>query len=293
MTPARHFADRLGARILATDSRLCVGCDPAPALFPAELKELDDAAATAKFGAALIGAVAAAAAAVKFQSAFYERLGAAGVSTLVEHLALARNAGLVTILDVKRGDVGHTSRAYADAYLAAGAPLAADAVTVSPYLGRDTLDAFAEVAAENGTGLFVLVKTSNPSAGDIQDITTPAGDKVYERVAALVAEVGAAFVGEAGYSAVGAVVGATYPDEIGRLRELMPAQFFLLPGVGAQGADVARLGPAFDERGLGALVAASRSVAGAWRERGGGWPEAAAAAARELRDGVNAVIRSR
>lgn len=287
-----HFADRLCDRVLGANTRVCVGCDPEAALLPPALTAGGAViAATERFGLELLPAVAPHAAAVKFQSAFYERLGSAGFCILEKHLAAARELGLPAILDAKRGDVGHTSHAYAEAYLAAGAPLEADAITVAPYLGRDTLEVFAEVAAANGKGLFVLVKTSNPSAADVQDVALAAGGMLFERVARLVAEVGAAAVGTMGYAAVGAVVGATYPELIAGLRHLMPRQFFLLPGVGAQGGDAGLLGPAFDERGLGALVAASRSVAFAWRNKpDADWREAAAGAARALRDDVNAAV---
>jgi len=287
-----HFADRLAERILRIKSRICVGCDPDPALFPPELAEKEDpVAATATFGLELIAAVRETAAAVKFQAAFYERLGPAGLEVLARHLAAAREAGLIAILDCKRGDVGHTMRAYCEAYLTPGAPLEADAVTLAPYLGADGLGPFNVCAAEHGKGYFVVVKSSNPSTADVQDVRMEDGRPVYCRVAEMTAAVGRHLVGESGYSAAGAVVGATYPDVVARLREIMPQQFFLMPGVGAQGGDVALLGSAFDTRGLGALVSSSRSVAYAWRERKGkSWQEAAREAARELRRAVNEAV---
>jgi orotidine-5'-phosphate decarboxylase len=290
-----NCADRLSERILTVKSRVCVGCDPEPDLLPPAVKAGGTVlAAVERFGFRLMEATAPYAAAFKFQIAFYERLGSAGVCILEKHLAAARGGGIPVILDAKRGDVGHTTRAYAEAYLAAGAPLEADAVTVAPYLGRDTLDAFIEVAATYGKGFFVLVKTSNPRAGDLQDLALADGGTLYERTAALVAAVGEKLRGTRGWSSAGAVVGATYPEAISRLRELMPHQYFLLPGVGAQGGDAALLGPAFDRDGLGALVAASRGVAFAWRERPElKWEEAAAAAATALRERVNAVAGMR
>jgi orotidine-5'-phosphate decarboxylase len=289
VTPPRHFADRLAEAVLAKNSRICVGCDPDPAYLPPALAAGRDAvAAVERFGLDLLDAVAKFTPAVKFQSAFYERFGAAGVAVLERHLAAARGRGLIAIADVKRGDVGHTCRAYADAYLAAGAPLEADAVTVTPYLGADTLAPFADAAAKYGKGFFVVVRSSNPSAADCQEVVTADGRPLYERVARMTVAAGADNVGECGYAAAGAVVGATSPAAVAALRKLMPRQIFLIPGVGAQGGEPALLGPAFDERGLGGLVAASRSVAFAWRERGDGdWAAAAADAARELRDAVN------
>jgi orotidine-5'-phosphate decarboxylase len=292
MNNASHFADRLVDRILRIKSRVCVGCDPDPELFPPELKAGDDAvAATAAFGVELLAAVRDVAAAVKFQAAFYERFGVPGIEVLAGHLAAARRAGLITILDCKRGDVGHTMRAYCEAYATPGAPLEADAVTLSPYIGADGLAPFSACAAEHGKGYFVVVKSSNPSAADVQDVKMEDGRPVYYRVAEMTAAMGLHLVGESGYSSAGAVVGATYPDVVARLRELMPQQFFLMPGVGAQGGEVALLGPAFDRRGLGALVSSSRGVAYAWREREGvSWQEAAREAARDLRRAVNEAL---
>ena len=295
MTAPANFADRLAERVLATNSRICVGCDPEVALLPSFAgrgrPHKTPVAAIKRFGIELVGAVAPYAAAVKFQSAFYEKFGAGGFRVLEHHLASARAAGLITILDCKRGDVGHTMRAYCDAYLTPGAPLEADAVTLAPYLGADGLAPFNVCAAEHGKGYFVVVKSSNPSTADVQDVRMEDGRPVCFRVAEMTAAVGRHLVGARGYSAAGAVVGATYPEVVTELRALMPEQFFLMPGVGAQGGDVALLGPAFDEQGLGALVAASRSVAYAWKDREGmDWREAAAAAARELKDAVNATL---
>ena len=292
MNNAPNFADRLVERIVRIKSRICVGCDPDPALFPPELAQKEDAvAATAAFGLELMAAVREVAAAVKFQAAFYERLGPAGVEVLARHLAAAREAGLIAILDCKRGDVGHTMQAYCEAYLTPGAPLEADAVTLAPYLGADGLAPFTVCAGEHGKGYFVVVKSSNPSTTDVQDVRMEDGRPVYHRVAEMTAAEGRRLVGESGYSAAGAVVGATYPDVVARLRELMPQQFFLMPGVGAQGADVGLLGPAFDTRGLGALVSSSRGVAYAWRAREGRrWQEAAREAARDLRRAVNQAL---
>jgi len=291
MTAPANFADRLCERILAANSRVCVGCDPDPTHFPAVFRGTDAVAATARFGKELVAAVAGEAAALKFQSAFYERLGPPGMRVLGKHLAYARKAGLITILDCKRSDVGHTMRAYCEAYLAPGAPLEADAVTLTPYLGSDGLAAFNVCAGEHGKGYFVVVRSSNPSTADVQDVRMEDGRPVCFRVAEMTAAVGRHLLGARGYSAAGAVVGATYPELVADMRALMPEQFFLMPGVGAQGGDASLLGAAFDEQGLGALVAASRSVAYAWKERKGmDWREAATAAARELKEAVNATL---
>jgi len=295
MTLPPNFADRLSDRILTIESRICVGCDPETRLFPPALREKPNVlAAIETFGFGLMDAVAPFAAVLKFQSAFYEKFGSAGFCALEKQVARARDIGFLVILDCKRGDVGHTTQAYADAFLKPGAPLEADAVTVAPYLGSDTLAPFAATAAAHGKGFFVLVKTSNPGAGDLQDLKLEGGGFVYERTAALVAAAGAELVGVCGFSSAGAVVGATYPELVANLRALMPKQYFLLPGVGAQGGDAALLGAAFDKRGLGGLVAASRSVAFAWRDNPDlTWEVAAAMAARKLRDDVNASLAAR
>lgn len=295
MNATPNFADRLSERILASESRVCVGCDPATKLFPPALKEMPNVlAAIEAFGYGLMDAVAPFAAALKFQSAFYERFGSAGICALEKQLARARDMGLIVILDVKRGDIGSTTQAYADAFLKPGVPQEADAITVAPYLGGDTLAPFTAMAAAHGKGFFALVKTSNPGAGDLQDLKVEGGGFVYERTAALVAAAGAELIGASGYSAAGAVVGATYPELLTKLRALMPRQYFLLPGVGAQGGDANLLGPAFDKHGLGGLVAASRSVAFAWSDYPDlTWELAAATAARKLRDDVNAMLAAR
>jgi orotidine-5'-phosphate decarboxylase len=226
---------------------------------------------------------------VKFQLACFERLGTAGWGMLPALAAAARERGLLVIADGKRGDVPLTAAAYAQALLGetpspfgALPGLGADATTVSPLLGRDALEPFVDAAAAAGAGCFVLVRTSNPGAAEIQD--APAPDRpLHERLAALVDEVGNGLVGSSGLSAVGAVTGATRPDLLARLRELMPRAVFLLPGVGPQGGDVAALGAAFAPHPAAGLVTASRSIVDAHAERGGDPAAAAAAAAEELR----------
>jgi len=175
-----------------------------------------------------------------------------------------RASGCVAIADCKRGDIGSTAEAYADLLLGPSSPI--DAVTLNPYLGRDSLEPFVRVAAENDRGVFVLVKTSNPGSSDLQNLTTePAGFAVAERVAELVREVGRDHVGDSGRSLVGAVVGLTVgAAEVARLRRLMPNTPFLMPGYGAQGGDPAVLRAALDSRGGGVLVSASRSLTTPW-----------------------------
>lgn len=205
---------------------------------------------------------------VKVQAAYYERMGLPGLSCMYDTVAEARRLGYVVILDAKRGDIGATAAAYSEAYLASDAPLAADFLTVNPYLGSDGVTPFVDDCRTSGRGIFVLVKTSNPSSGEFQDLTAGDGRALFEHVGAKVGEWGTDLIGSEGYSSVGAVVGATYPDQGARLRRRMPHTFFLLPGYGAQGASAEALAGCFDASGGGAVVAASRSLICAHRKAG-------------------------
>jgi orotidine-5'-phosphate decarboxylase len=227
--------------------------------------------------------------AIKPQLACFERLGPPGWAALERTVAAARGAGLLVIADGKRGDVPVTARAYAQALVGSVegpygpvSGLGADAFTANPLLGADALEPLLEGAREAGAGCFVLVRTSNPGAAEIQDADA-GGRPLHERLAALVDRLGAASVGGCGLSDVGAVAGATRPELLGRLRVLMPRAVLLLPGVGAQGGRVGDLAPAWAPHPAGGLVTASRSIVSAHREQGGDPAAAAAAAAAELR----------
>jgi orotidine-5'-phosphate decarboxylase len=196
---------------------------------------------------------------VKLQSAFFEVLGVPGLAALEALLGEARSLGLPTILDGKRGDIGSTAEAYAEAYLGAG-PLAADALTVSPYLGFDTLEPFEAAAERRGRGLFVLVATSNPGAPSLQDLVTSDGRLLHEHVADAVAAAATRSIGPSGYGAVGAVVGATRPERLAALRRRLPHSLLLVPGFGAQGATADDVVTAFDRDGGGAVVSSSREL---------------------------------
>jgi orotidine-5'-phosphate decarboxylase len=282
-----NFADKLKKAVDEKDSRLVVGIDPNHELLPADVKGRTLVERVDEFGRRILESVAGETAAVKFQSAFYEKLGPAGIETLSVHLEKARGLGLITVLDAKRNDIGNTARAYAAAYLGPDAPLPFDALTVSPYLGVDSLEPFVEAAAETDRGVFVLVKTSNPGAGDFQDVITIDGKPLYLKVAAAVTGLGRPVTGKSGYSLVGAVCGATYPELLTELRGIMPTQILLIPGVGAQGGRASDLAPAFDDEGFGALVVAARSVIYAYRDLGGAYAEAAREAAAALRKEIN------
>jgi orotidine-5'-phosphate decarboxylase len=288
---AKHFADRLFAVVQSKDSRLCVGLDPRLDLLPSELSG-EPAARVEAFCRAICDAIAPYAAAVKPQAAYFEALGSAGVAVLERVAAHARDLGLPVILDAKRNDIGSTAEAYAAAYLAPrgdAAPLA-DAITVSAYLGHDGVEPFVKMAHEYGAGLFILVKTSNPGSGQLQDLRLDSGLTVYQHLGDLVAEWGQELVGDSGYSAIGAVVGATYPEQLAELRERLPHTPFLVPGYGHQGATAEDVARAFDGHGLGAIVNSARGIIYAYRKREGSFAEAAAEAAREARDELNGAL---
>ena len=273
------FADRLAAEVERKRSQLVVGLDPHPDLLPVELR-----GDVARFCCGIVDAVAPYAVAVKPQLAFFEALGADGLRALEDACRYARDAGLLVIADGKRGDIGSTARAYAAAYLEprpAGPPVA-DALTVNPYLGEDSLEPFLQAARLHGSGVFVLVRTSNAGAADIQDLALSDGKPLWQHVARLVHEWGAGLVGERGLSCVGAVVGATMPRAVGDARRTMPQAVFLLPGVGAQGATPADVARAFTSGPASALVNASRSVIYAYRSSDADWRAAAGAEAARL-----------
>lgn len=270
------FADRLAAEVERKQSQLVVGLDPRVDLLPVELR-----GDIARFCCGLVDAVAPHAVAVKPQLAFFETLGARGIAAFEEVCGYARRAGLLVIADGKRGDIGSTARAYAEAYIDGDSPRA-DALTVNPYLGRESIEPYLSAARRTGTGFFVLVKTSN-AGGDVQDVVLTDGKPLWHHVAGLVAEWGEDLVGEVGLSAVGAVVGATHARAVAEARRLMPQAILLLPGVGAQGGAVADLERAFQSGPASALVNASRSVNYAFRERGGDYRAAAGAEAARLR----------
>ena len=279
-----HFADRLADAVERKRSQLVVGLDPRPDLLPVELRgeaqEGREGAARAcgRFCRGLVDAVAPYVVAVKPQVAFFEALGADGVAALEYACSYARAAGLQVIADGKRGDIGSTARAYAAAFVE-GEPALADALTVNPYLGRDSLEPYLTVCRRDGAGIFCVVKTSNPGSADVQDLVLSDGRAVWQQVAELVAEWGVEFVGEHGLSSVGAVVGATHPRAVGEARRLMPQAVLLLPGVGAQGATPADVARAFTSGPASALVNVSRDVIYAFRVSGMDWRSAAAAEA--------------
>jgi len=267
------YSTRLHSAMQAKRTAALVGLDPREQSLPAEFAAiLHDhpgdrferrARAYEEFSRRIIDVVAPFVAAVKPQVAFFEDCGPAGMLAVRNVMQHARDAGLMVIADAKRGDIGTTAEAYASAWLAgsdpAAAPYPADSLTVSPYLGSDTLSPFVDTAIERGAGIYVLVRTSNPGSGSFQGLV--AEDKaVCDYVAAEVERLSQLTRGGGPYGNIGAVVGATHPLELRRLRKLMPSTPLLVPGYGAQGGAAADIRPAFDLQGLGVLVNSSRNV---------------------------------
>ncbi len=296
------YADRLHDAIRRKGTAALVGLDPRWSELPASLTASLPAGAGGDLGAQaaayehfcrqVIDIVAPLVPAVKPQAAFFEQCGPVGVLALQRVIAHARAQGLLVICDAKRGDIGSTAEAYAQAYLAGedpeAAPFAADALTVSPYLGADTLEPFVRLAAVRGAGVYVLVRTSNPGAGSFQDPVAD-GRTTYARVADVVEQLTNWTRGDGLYGAVGAVVGATYPQELADLRDRMPHAPLLVPGYGSQGGTAADVAAAFDPQGLGALVNNSRGIIFAYRKQPYAetfgpdrWEEAIEAATRDM-----------
>ncbi|HEY7950499.1 MAG TPA: orotidine-5'-phosphate decarboxylase [Solirubrobacterales bacterium] len=289
MSQAQPFADRLAALVEERRSQVCLGLDPDPSKLSGGEPYVSAGAASVAERAAgavvahcrgLIERAGPACVAIKPQLACFERLGAPGWAALADVCTAAREAGLLVVADGKRGDVPVTAAAYAQALVGETptpwgpvAGLGADAFTTNPLLGADALEPLVDAAGAAGAGVFALVRTSNPGAADVQDLPAPE-QPLHERLAGLVDELSDRLLGEGGLSGMGAVVGATAPEHIARLRSLMPRSIFLIPGVGAQGGRPELLGAAFAAGVASALVPVSRGIAAA---------EDPAAAAEEMR----------
>lgn len=241
----------------------------------------------------MIAAVGAECAGVKLQLACFERLGAPGYQALAETVRAAKQEGLIVIADGKRGDVPVSAKVYGQAMFGSTPSpfgevpgLGVDVATVNPLLGDDSVEPLIESAHEHGAGVFLLVRTSNPGAADIEDLPIEGGGTVSDRLAAMVDRVGRRFVGQSGLSSLGAVVGATEPAHITRLREAMPRAVFLIPGVGAQGGKVEDLAAAFTAGRGSALITVSRAMVNAWEATGGDPAESARSAAADLREAI-------
>lgn len=302
----KHFTDHLIERIETLGNPTVMGLDPRLENMPPALWESTSGPAPARaaeaivnFNTGLMEAVKDIIPAVKPQLAYYELYGAPGLEAFAETCRRAKAMGFVVIADGKRNDIGSTAGAYAQAFLGeTGYPdgsrersFEADGLTANGYLGIDGIKPFMETGAPEGRGIFALLRTSNPSGKDLQDLELADGRKLYEKMADLLDLWGEPYRGEYGYSALGAVVGATWPEEAGKLRKAHPHLFFLVPGYGAQGGDASSVAPNFDAQGRGAIVNASRSLIYAWKKRGtADYQEATREEALAMRDSLQKAL---
>jgi len=309
----QNFSDHLIAIIRKKNSCVVVGLDPHFKLIPDDIKQkflnlhkpsLEYAARVIlEFNIQVIDIITPYVGIVKPQIAFYELYGWWGIWAYAETIKYAKEKGLIVIGDVKRGDVPTTAEAYANAHIGEvyvndtiETPFAADAVTVNPFLGTDSILPFIQTAKKHNKGIFILVKTSNPLSGEFQNLIC-GKKKLHEIIAEKTNEWGKDLIGKEGYSAIGAVVGATFPKEITTLRKVMPIAFFLVPGYGAQGATVQDIKYCFNMDGLGAIINASRSILYAydispWKEKYGitAWKEATREALIKMNEEINEIF---
>lgn len=279
----KNYADRLMSAIRKKGNPCVVGLDPRLDMMPdfitsySAKMEKGKAIQTAitNFHQIILDVVSSQVPAVKLQIAFYEQYGIPGLLAFVDTIQIAKQKGLIVIVDAKRNDITSTAEAYANAFLGRSTIFGekevifdVDCITVSPFLGRDSLEPFVKACTEYGKGLFILVKTSNPGSVDIQDqklVST--GKSMYDNLAKMVNDLAVNAVGELGYSSIGAVIGATFPHEAMHLRRLMPKSIFLVPGYGAQGGTSNDAMPCFNEDGLGAVINSSRGITYAHQSR--------------------------
>ena len=307
----KNAIDILIDKIKETNNPTVMGLDPRYDMLPECIKNKygKDVKSVCEgileYNRALIDSVYDIVPAVKPQIAFYEMFGIEGMKCFKETCRYAKEKGMIVIADIKRGDIGTTAQGYSNAYL--GETLVGeeyqsfydiDWVTVNPYLGIDGIKPFIEDCKKYNKGMFILVKTSNKSSGELQDLKLEDGKTVYEKVAELVNSWGEELVGEYGYSSVSAVVGATYPVQLENLRKIMPASYFLIPGYGAQGGKAEDIALGFDEKGLGGIVNASRSLMCAyksdrWKDeyKDEEYAKATRAEAIRMRDELNGAIK--
>jgi len=291
--------DKLCEKIKQTRCPVCVGLDTDYGYLNEEYavksdnpSNADKAAAIYRFNCGIVDAVKDVVPSVKVQAAYYEQYGADGMKCFLDTMQYAKDKGLVVIADVKRNDIGSTAKAYSTAYLAGSA---ADFITVNAYLGIDGIQPFLDDCEKTGKGIFALVKTSNPSGGEFQDLDI-GGQTLYQTVADKVAAWGEDLMGHMGYNSVGAVVGATYPAQAEELRARMKHTFFLVPGYGAQGAGADDIAVNFDERGLGAVVNSSRGILLAYKKeqyKGMDAPQAAKQASIDMKEDILAAFGRR
>jgi orotidine-5'-phosphate decarboxylase len=287
------FSERLNTRIDKTNSRVCLGIDPRPKEHPFTHPDTNDndpakiAKAVVTYFRNIIQETQDVVACYKPQSAFFEAMGIPGLIALAQIIADVKSLDIPVILDAKRGDIGATAEAYAEAYLGSGV-FSSDALTINPYLGMDSLEPFITAAQKNNRGLFVLVKTSNPGSADFQDLETKEGIYLFDEVAYRLQERSKSLVGKDGFSPIGVVVGATHPEQLESLRDVLPNSIFLVPGYGNQGASADDVVGAFDEDALGAIVNSSRGLT--YTTQDADYTGAARQAATHMRDAINEAL---
>ena len=307
-----NFADRLTRKIKETGNPTVMGLDPMLDYVPATIRhqaalESTDPAEAAGlalywFNQQLIDAVSDLIPAVKPQFAYYEQYGVSGLAALQKTITYAQSKGLLVIADAKRNDIGSTAEAYSRAILGqtslgesiSQSFIGADCITLNGYLGIDGIKPFLDQCQKGGQGVYILVRTSNPSAGDLQDLVLDDGRTVYEAMAGKVAEWGQDLIGQSGYSSVGAVVGATWPRQAEKLRQIMPHSLILVPGYGAQGATAEDAVASFGPDGQGAIVNASRSLMLAYKKYGLSADEFTSATRKEalvMRDDLRSALK--
>ena len=294
----KNIADRLIDGIESKNNPTVAGLDPRVEYLPDELKKLATSKESAskaitEFNCRIIDSIKDVVPAVKIQSAFYEMFAHHGIVAMNETAEYAKKAGLIVMADVKRNDIGSTAEAYASAYFDGDEY---DYITVNPYPGYDGIKPFADVCAQKGRGIFVLARMSNPSAADIQNMKLESGEPLYLHIGKLIEQWGKPTVGEYGYSAVGAVVGATNPEEAALLRKTLKSVFFLVPGYGAQGGKGKDAAASFDEAGRGAIVNNSRGIIAAYKTdkyKGLTYYAAAREAAIAMADDLSSALKNR
>lgn len=307
----KNMIDKLIEKIKETQNPTVMGLDPRYEMLPKCVtdkypKTIEGAAqAILEYNKALIDATYDIIPAVKPQIAFYEMFGVPGMVAFKATCEYAKQKGMIVIADIKRGDIGSTAQGYSNAYLGKTkigdkeqSIFDVDFVTVNPYMGTDCVKPFIEDCKKYNKGLFILVKTSNPSSGELQDLKFENGEEVYTRVAKLVENWGVELRGENNYSSIAAVVGATYPEQLKQIREIAPHTYFLIPGYGAQGGTAADIAQGFDENGLGGIVNASRSLMCAyksdkWKDKfeEKDYAQATRAEALRMRNELNSVLK--
>ena len=306
----KNIIDLLIEKIKETGNPTVIGLDPRYEMLPKCVTEkypttLEGVAkAIVEYNKALIDATCDIIPAIKPQIAFYEMYGIPGMQAFKETCEYAKQKGMIVIADIKRGDIGSTAQGYSNAYLGKNkigdkeeSIYDIDFVTVNPYMGTDCVKPFIEDCKKYNKGLFILVKTSNPSSGELQDLKLENGEEVYTRVAKLVENWGEELRGEYNYSSIAAVVGATYPEQLKQIRETAPHTYFLIPGYGAQGGKVEDIALGFDKNGLGGIVNASRSLMCAyksdkWKDKfeEKDYAQATRAEALRMKEELNSVI---